>query len=122
MALPWFRVDVGISSHDKILRLTADPSPKRYQAAWSYVCAIGWSVEHETDGHVPTGALPYVHGTTATARLLVAHLLWLPVSDGWEIRNFEIRQQTSKVTAQRREDASRAARIRWDREKGRRTS
>jgi hypothetical protein len=60
----------------------ADPSPKRWQAAFSYVCAIGWSGDHGTDGRVPAMALPFVHGTTATARLLVTYRLWEESADG----------------------------------------
>lgn len=120
MSLPWFRVDVGIGSHDKFLALTSDRSTHRYRAAWSYVCGIGWSVEHETDGYVPKAALPYISGNDATARLLVAYRLWEPTSAGWQIRNFEARQPTAKVVEQRRNDASRAATIRWEREKQRR--
>lgn len=113
MSLPWFRVDVGIGSHDKFLALTSDRSPNRWRAAWSYVCAIGWSVEHETDGYVPRAALPHISGTDATARLLVAYKLWEPISAGWQIRNFDQRQQTTAVTATKREQAQAAARARW---------
>jgi hypothetical protein len=81
MSLPWVRIDSNIASHDKILQLLADPSAKRWQAAFSYVCAIGWSGDHGTDGRVPAMALPFVHGTTATARLLVTYRLWEEVRD-----------------------------------------
>jgi hypothetical protein len=119
MSLPWFRVDVGIGSHDKFLALTSDRSPHRWRAAWSYVCALGWSVEHETDGFIPRAALPHVAGTDSTARLLVAYQLWEPTGVGWEIRNFADRQATAKTNAAKRDAARRAAQIRWNREKGR---
>lgn len=119
MSLPWFRVDVGIGTHDKFLALTSDRSPHRWRAAWSYVVALGWSVEQETDGHIPRAALPHVSGTDATAKLLVAYRLWEPIGNGWQIRNFEDRQPTTKTIEARREAGRRAAQIRWDREKGR---
>lgn len=88
MALPWARLDVNIGSHDKVLQLLSDPSPKRWQAYASYVTSIGWSVGHGTDGRVARAALPFVHGTEATARLLVKYDLWLERTDAWEVKNF----------------------------------
>lgn len=103
MALPWVRLDSHIASHDKILALLADPSPKRYQAAFSYVCAIGWSGDQGTDGRIPTTALPFVHGNAATARLLVKYQLWDEGLACWTIRNFAERQELAVITAGKRE-------------------
>lgn len=108
MALPWVRLDSHIASHDKILNLVADPSAKRWQAAFSYCCALGWSGDQGTDGHIPRIALPFVHGTTTTARLLVKYSLWDEHLTGWTIRNFAERQQTTAVTAAK-QDARRIA-------------
>lgn len=102
MALPWVRLDANIASHDKILNLLADPSPKRYQAAFSYVSALGWCGGHGTDGRVTHVALPMVHGTTATARLLVKYGLWVEAPGGYDIPNFPMRQELSAITAGRR--------------------
>jgi hypothetical protein len=114
VSLLWVRIDTNLASHDKILALVNDPSPRRWQAAFSYVCAIGWAGDRETDGVVSRHALPYVHGTPTTARLLVDYGLWEPNGSGsWHIHNFAERQQTSVVAAQRRLDAARAACIRW---------
>ena len=117
MSLPWFRMDSHIGSHDKTLLLFSDPSPKRWQAFSSYVCAIGWSVDHGTDGRIIPAALPFVHGTTVTARLLVKYRMWKEVSTGWEIVNFAERQQLDVVTAgkkaARRTAAEKANCIRW---------
>lgn len=108
MPLPWVRLDSHIGSHDKILNLLADPSPKRWQAAFSYVCALGWAGDQGTDGHIPTVALAFVHGTTTTARLLVKYRLWEEALTGWTIVNFLERQELAAVTAGKRE-ASRVA-------------
>jgi len=114
MSLPWVRIDSNIASHDKILALIHDPSPRRWQAAFSYVCSIGWSGDAGTDGRIPTAALPFIHGTPTTARLLVDYGLWeRDERRGWEIHNFADRQQTSATAALRRVDAQRAACIRW---------
>lgn len=103
MALPWVRLDSHIGSHDKILNLLADPSAKRWQAAFSYCCALGWSGDQGTDGRVPSVALAFVHGNTTTARLLVKHRLWKETSTGWEIVNYAERQELTVITAGKRE-------------------
>lgn len=100
MALPWFRVDTHIGDHDKILSLISDPSAKRWQAAFSYVCGIGWSVDHGTNGRIPSAALPFIHATPTTARLLVQHGLWLERPAAWEIKNFLLYQQAAEVDDQ----------------------
>jgi hypothetical protein len=109
MALNWVRLDAGIASHDKVLHLLSDPSPKRWQAAASYMFALGWSGSHGTDGHIPTAALPFVHGTSVTARLLEKYGLWVESSNGWDIRNYAERQQLAVVTEARSKQARKAA-------------
>jgi hypothetical protein len=98
MGLPWARLDVNIGTHDKILNLFSDPSPKKWQAFSSYTIAIGWSVGHGTDGHVPRAALTAVFGTTVTARLLEKYRLWEEATAGWHIVNFEERQELTIVS------------------------
>jgi hypothetical protein len=109
VSLPWVRLDSHIGSHDKILNLLADPSPKRWQAAFSYTCALGWAGDQGTDGAVPRVALNFVHGTTTTARLLVVYRLWEETPTGWQIVNFMERQQLSSVTAAKQESRRVAA-------------
>lgn len=111
MSLPWFRVDTNLASHDKVLSLLDDPAPKaiRYQAAFSYVCSIGWSVDRETDGRIPVLALPYVHGTKATARLLVKYDLWHEEPPGYLIHNYAKRQPLASVAEAGRETRKIAA-------------
>lgn len=104
MPLPWVRLDTNIGSHDKVLNLLADPSPKRWQAFASYMVALGWAGGHGTDGRIPRAALPFVHGTEATARLLVKYRLWNETTAAWQIVNYDERQETTRVT-----DAKRAA-------------
>lgn len=116
MAMNWFRVDTGIGTHDKILELTEDPQAtpaNRYRAAFSYVAAIGWAVDQETDGRIPQAALKLIHGTPTTAKLLVAHRLWEPTAGGWQIRNFATRQPTGATSAERSDAARKAAHARW---------
>lgn len=100
MALLWCRMDTNIPSHDKILRLLSDPSAKRWQASTSYMFSFAWSTGQGTDGKIPKAALPFVHATASTARLLVTYGLWREDGvSGWEIVNFAERQQLDVVTA-----------------------
>jgi hypothetical protein len=101
--LPWVRMDVGLPSHPKMLALLSDPSPKRWQAAASVQFAIEWAGGQGTDGLIPTTALPFIHGTKATAELLVKHGFWRVVDGGWRIHNFEVRQELAVVTAAKKE-------------------
>jgi hypothetical protein len=98
MPLPWVRLDCNIGTHDKVLALIADPSPKRWQALASYFVALGWCGGQETDGVIRTVALPFVHGTPVTARLLVKYGFWHEYVDGWTIHNYADRQQMSDTT------------------------
>lgn len=110
MPLPWVRLDANIASHDKVLNLLSDPSAKKWQAFTLYTCALGWSGGQGTDGKIPSTALPFVHGTPATARLLVKHKLWTETVAGYEIVNYSTRQQTSAITEAKRHAQSEGAR------------
>jgi hypothetical protein len=102
MALPWVRLDSNIYAHDKILHLLSDPSPKRFQAAASYMFALAWAGGTGTDGLVFAAVLPLVHGNPATARLLVKYRLWTETPTGFQIHNFDTRQELSTITAMKR--------------------
>lgn len=105
MALPWFRVDCHIGSHDKVLALLDSPAAKsaKWQALFSYVCAIGYAVDHKTDGFIPKSALPFIHGTAQTARLLVMYRLWTEAPTGWDIHKFAERQELAVVSEMKAE-------------------
>lgn len=102
MALPWVRLDANIPSHDKILHLLSDPSPKRWQACTSYMFSMAWSGGHGTDGFIPTVALAAVQGTAVTARLLVKYRLWEEATAGYAIRNFDTRQELTIISEAKR--------------------
>lgn len=115
--LPWVRLDSGIASHDKMLNLLGDPSAKRWQAAASYMFALGWCGNHGTDGHIPATALAFVHGTKSTADLLVRYGLWQPAVNGWHVPNYLLRQQSSltgdEVKAAQQTGSKKGNCIRW---------
>jgi len=103
MGLPWIRLDSSIFNHDKTLSLLNDPSKKRHQAAFSYVCSLAWSGAHGTDGRIPEYALPVIHGDSDTARLLVKHRLWVEATAAWIIPNYADRQEIALVSEAKRE-------------------
>lgn len=103
MGLPWVRLDANIAMHDKMLDLLADPSPKRWQAAASYVFSLGWAGGQETDGRIKHSNLLAIHGNASTARLLVKYGFWDEAPGGFQIRNYELRQQTTTATRSIRE-------------------
>ncbi|MET9313814.1 hypothetical protein ABZX12_18535 [Kribbella sp. NPDC003505] len=113
------RLDSSIASHDKVLALLSDPSPKRWQAISSYIFALGWSGQQGTDGRIPMSALPFIHATTTTARLLVKYGLWTEngTGTGWNIKNWAERQQSVAITEEARARLSTAGRkancVRW---------
>lgn len=100
--MQWVRLDVNIPMHDKILHLLSDPSPKRWQACTSYMFSLAWAGGAGTDGLIYRAALPAVHGTEATARLLEKYHLWVPDTAGWRIRNFDQRQELAVVAEMKR--------------------
>jgi hypothetical protein len=98
MGLPWVRLDSNFHSHDKVLALLDEPSPKKWQAIALYTFGLGWSGCHGTDGVIPNYALKTIHGTPQVARFLVKYGLWDETTGGWSIRNYGDRQQLSDET------------------------
>lgn len=102
MSLQWVRLDANIASHDKVLHLLSDPSPKKWQAVASYMFSLAWSGGAGTDGEIYTATLSVIHGNPVTARLLVKYHLWDETPTGYLIKNFDQRQELSIVTAAKR--------------------
>lgn len=117
MGLPWARFDTNMPTHDKVLSLLSDPSPKRWQAMTSYTFSIMWSAGHGTDGRIPSAALAVVQGTPATARLLVKYDLWIERTADWLIKNFDQRQELDVIAeakaAAKSASGRKAACVKW---------
>lgn len=115
MALPWVRLDSNIATHDKIADLLQER--KGVEAAWMYVCSLGYCGGHDTKGLVKFNALPFIHGSKMLAQLLVKHRLWEPDPEGWTVRNWAERQPTSLTASRTRAAQSKGAMkancIRW---------
>jgi hypothetical protein len=108
MGLPWVRLDAGIASHDKTLYVMGTRGGHRAMAV--YMFGLAWSGGHGTDGHIPAAALPMLHGTKADAHLLTQAGLWDKDGDGWTIRNYERRQESSEISEAKRSQAAAAGR------------
>ena len=120
MGLPWYRKDTNFHTHDKVLDLVAFGA-KGKAAGFVYDCSLGYAVGNGNDGLIKRSALPFVHGTTADARLLVEVGLWQVVESGWQIKNFGTRQvvgasqqvKEDQLRADRSEAGKKGAESRW---------
>jgi len=114
--LPWFRADTNMPTHDKVLELVGARGGKA--AAFVYMCSLAYAVGHGTDGLIKKAALPFVHGTTTEARLLVDYRFWVVVEGGWQIKNFGTRQmvgaEAQAISSARSEAGKKGAESRWD--------
>lgn len=110
MGLPWVRLDTQFASNPKILELMTD---KKYRAAFAWVCSLGYSGAHGTDGFLPAASLPFLHATKGDAADLVRVGLWTESVGGWEINGWLEFQQSSEEASQRKKRAQDAARKRW---------
>jgi|LakMenEpi03Aug12_release.lakeMendotaPanAssembly.Ray.scaffolds.fasta_scaffold51599_2 hypothetical protein len=113
--LPWVRLDSNIGTNMKIARLLKQRDGHR--AFVMYVCALGWSGGHGTDGYVPEESFTFIHGTDRLAGMLAAAGLFDRADDeGWQIRNYEERQEMAEVTELKQAQKRRAICARWMRE------
>lgn len=98
MGLPWVRLDTNLPSHDKILDLLARwPRDAGRATGFSYACGFAYSGHNGTDGVIPFGALPLIHGTPKDPDRLVEVGLWVPDPKGWRMPNWLERQQSAAV-------------------------
>lgn len=105
MSLPWVRLESNIASHDKILALLAERDGAK--AFVLYICALGYSGGHGTDGVIPRYVLPVVHGTEKLAQLLVDKGLWEYTPDAeYLIHNFDMRQELAVISEGKRASKS----------------
>ncbi len=116
MSLPWVRLDSNIATHDKVLDLLSRPNG--HKAFTLYICALGYSGAHGTDGRIKRLALPMCHGTSKLADLLVDVGLFRHLEAGdYEIHNWELRQEGEIVREMKAEGIRLASQkancVRW---------
>jgi len=106
--MTWARLDDLLPVHPKVRALT--------DAAFRlYICAICWSNQHLTDGHVPASQLRYlsdVRRPQQCAEQLAAAGLWEQNGDGWVIHDYLDYQASADKVRQERE-AKRQRQERW---------
>jgi hypothetical protein len=101
VTLPWVRLDSNFYTHDKVLWLTTQRDG--YRAISVYVFSIGYAGGHATDGFIPKHVLPIIQGTDRVAQMLVETRLWEHAEGGYQIRNWEQRQELSVITEVKRQ-------------------
>lgn len=86
-------------------------------AWWLHSFGIAWSMQHESDGHIPTNALPVIepYRTAPAARAkalreLAEAGLWSPTDDGHMIARWSASQTTHEQMENKR--------AKWRRDKG----
>lgn len=100
MSLPWVRLDSNIYSHDKILWLVNQRDGWRAYAVYTF--ALAYAGGHATDGHIPRHVLPIIQGTDRIAQLLVEARMWEHAEGGYQIRNWDQRQELAVITEAKR--------------------
>jgi hypothetical protein len=110
--LPWVRLDTSFPYNPKLLAMIAEKDGHR--AGLVYVCSLGYSGAHGTDGFIPREALAFIHGRPKDAERLVVHGFWRVQPGGWLINGWDEFQESSTETQQRRVKAQAAAQVRWD--------
>ena len=119
--LQWVRADTNVNTHDKILELVG-MGAKGKAAGFVYWMSFTYAGAHDTSGLIKKAVLPFLHGTTADARMLVDARLWTPVEGGWQIVNYGTRnvvgaaQQAiaDSIRVAQSEGGKKGAEKRWD--------
>lgn len=87
MGYPWIRLDTNLPSHEKFIELS-EYGDRGLAAGFVYVSSLAYAGANGTDGYIPRGALPFIHGKPSHARLLLEVRLWVEAERGWKIHNY----------------------------------
>ena len=112
MPLPWVRLDTSFASNPKLLAMLQEKDGHR--AAFAYLCSLGYSGAHGTDGFITRESLPFIHARVADADRLARHGFWRVQPGGWLIHGWEEFQESTADTQARRARAQAAAMARWE--------
>jgi hypothetical protein len=116
VALPWVRLDTAFPSNPKLLAML--PERDGYRAGLVYVCGLSWAGAHGTAGFITNEALPFIHARQAEVERLVRHGFWLPEHGGLLVNGWAEFQSAGDEELARRDKARKAAKARWDKERG----
>lgn len=93
--IPWFKVDDALSMHPK-----AFAAGNAALGLW--VRAGSWSMQHLTDGHIPTGVVAALGGEWDDAAALVNAGLWGQANGGYQFHDWGEYQPTrEQILAER---------------------
>jgi len=106
------RLDTAFSTNPKLLAMLTERDGHR--AGFIYLCGLGYSGAHGTDGFIPREALPFIHGRQADAERLIKHGFWWPQPGGWLINGWAEFQESNEDTQRRRIRAQSGAAARWE--------
>lgn len=105
--MTWTKVDDGLHSHPKVLRLWHNGSDGA-RALGLHMLAFSWIGEHLTDGVIPR-AFVIEKGAVDLAAMLVAEGLWDEHDEGWKVHDWlKYNPSRTQVLRERREGATRA--------------
>lgn len=112
--MTWLYLDELFPEHPKVARAGGD-------AAWLYVCALGWVQRNLTGGLIPCAKVPTLSDRRNALKLadrLVECGLWDRVGDDFSVHNYAVRNPTAERKRQaRKERATNAANARWEKKK-----
>lgn len=108
MSLPWVRLDSNIYAHDKVLWLLGQRDGFRAYAVYTF--SMAYAGGHATDGHLPRHVFPVIHATEKIAQMLVEARLWEYTEGGYQIKNWDQRQELSVITEAKRRASQLGAR------------
>lgn len=115
--LNWIRLDSDIAQNPKIVDLITENGQRGAAAAFVFIASIGYCAAHNTDGALGKAVLPFIHGNTATARLLVEAGLWEVTDKGWRIARYAEHQPTKAtreaISAAKSDAGKKGAAARW---------
>lgn len=111
MALSWTRLDTGFFRNRKILQLRR---LRNKDAVILWLEGLCYAGEQESSGLIHHEALDtFWCGNAKTASALVEVGLWVPVQEGWLMKNWAKKQPTRLTSEERSQSARDAANARW---------
>lgn len=119
-SLPWFRVDVDLVDHPKVLALADAWGVSEAEAGWAIIRLWAWTMRYAARGRLAPGARPAleracnVHPTRGDVLGGLVAAGWVDDlgADGWEVHDWGLHNGAAVVKAEKDAERKRAARAR----------
>lgn len=119
-SLPWFRVDVDLVDHPKVLALAEAWGVSEAEAGWAIIRLWAWTMRYAARGRLAPGARPAleracnVHPTRGDVLSGLVAAGWVDDlgPDGWEIHDWGLHNGAAVVKAEKDAERKRTARAR----------